>query len=56
MARGKRSKTRSANSFRGFLWANKAWWITPIVIVMLLLAALVWVSSSGAMPFMYTVF
>ena len=38
-----------------FAWANKAWWIIPIVMVLLLLAVLI-VAGQGAAPFIYTLF
>jgi hypothetical protein len=39
--------------FLEFAWHNKAWWIVPIVIVLLLLTSFIFVSSSVA-PFIYT--
>ncbi|HET6323131.1 MAG TPA: DUF5989 family protein [Planctomycetaceae bacterium] len=39
-----------------FLLHNKAWWITPIVAVLLLVALLVVVGATGAGPFVYTLF
>jgi hypothetical protein len=41
--------------FGEFAWQNKAWWIVPIVLVLLLLAGLVFVGTSAA-PFIYTLF
>ena len=41
--------------FLEFAWHNKAWWIVPIVIVLLLLTSFIFVSSSVA-PFIYTLF
>lgn len=38
-----------------FAWENKAWWIVPIVLVMLLLALVV-VVGQGTVPFIYTLF
>ncbi len=42
--------------FWDFLKHNKKWWLTPIIIVLLLFGALVLASGSGAMPFIYTLF
>jgi Family of unknown function (DUF5989) len=42
--------------FVDFLIYNKAWWLTPIVLVLLLLGVLVFLLSSGAAPFVYTMF
>ena len=40
-----------------FLWARKLWWLIPMVSVLLLLALLlVFASSSGVAPFIYTLF
>ncbi|MDP6522864.1 MAG: DUF5989 family protein [Kiritimatiellia bacterium] len=41
--------------FGQFAWHNKAWWIVPIVLVFLLLAALLFIGQSSA-PFIYTLF
>lgn len=38
-----------------FAWHHKAWWIVPIAIVLLLLAAVVLVGQTAA-PFIYTLF
>ena len=42
--------------FWDFLLHNKKWWITPIVIVLLLVGLLVALSSSAMAPFIYTIF
>ena len=39
-----------------FLKSNKKWWLLPIIIVFLILAALVFLSSTGLAPFIYTLF
>jgi hypothetical protein len=39
-----------------FCKENQAYWIVPIVIVLLLLAVLVVLGSTGAAPFIYTLF
>lgn len=44
---------------REFIWFvryNKKWWITPIILVLLLLVALAFVTTSPAGPFIYTLF
>jgi len=45
------------SSFRQFLGENKLWWITPIVIVLILVGWLLFQTShgedSGASPFVY---
>lgn len=42
--------------FVEFLRTNKKWWLTPIVIVMLLVGLLVALTGSGLAPFIYTMF
>jgi len=42
--------------FWDFLLHNKSWWITPIVIVLLLFGAFVFFSATPLAPFIYTVF
>jgi len=39
-----------------FMATNKKWWLTPIVLVLLLVGALILMSSSVAAPFVYTLF
>lgn len=46
---------RLIGEFLGFAWENKAWWIIPIVVVLLVLTAFIFASSSVA-PFIYTLF
>jgi len=46
---------RLLREFLGFAREHKAWWIVPIVIVLLLIAALA-VVSSGVAPFIYPLF
>ncbi len=42
--------------FWDFLKHNKKWWLLPILLVLLLIGALVFLSSSGVGAWMYTVF
>ena len=40
-----------------FLWARKLWWLIPMVTVLLLFGLLlIFASSSGIAPFIYTLF
>ena len=39
--------------FVDFLLHNKKWWLTPIILVILLFGALVLLSGSGVLPFIY---
>jgi hypothetical protein len=40
----------------GFLKESKKWWLVPLVVVLLLLGLLIFLSSTGAAPFIYTLF
>ena len=46
---------RLLKEFFGFAWHNKAWWIVPIVLILLLLGFLI-ISGSAVAPFIYTLF
>lgn len=39
-----------------FLRENKAWWLAPIVVVLLLISLLVLLGATGAAPLIYTLF
>jgi uncharacterized membrane protein len=42
--------------FAHFIVHNKAWWMTPIVLVLLaMIAFILWVEASPVLPFIYTV-
>ena len=38
-----------------FAWHNKAWWMVPVVLVLLLLGLLI-VTGTSVAPFIYTLF
>ena len=42
--------------FAEFLKTNKKWWLAPIMIMMLLIGTLLFLSSTAAAPFIYTLF
>ena len=51
------SKLSIIKEFWDFLKVRKKWWITPIVIVLVLLGALIVFSQGSALaPFIYTLF
>ena len=51
---GQRSLMRE---FWDFIVHEKAWWMTPIVIVLVLMVAFIlWAEASPVLPFIYTVF
>jgi hypothetical protein len=53
------SEARSSGLI-GELWAfmahNKKWWLTPIILMLLILGGLILVGGTGAAPFIYTLF
>lgn len=40
----------------GFVRESGKWWLTPIILMMLLLGLLFVIGGSGAAPFIYTIF
>lgn len=45
-----------AGEFLDFIIHNKAWWMTPIVLVLILMVAFIFfLDSSPILPFIYTV-
>ena len=42
--------------FVDFLRYNKKWWLTPILLVLLLVGTLIVLGSGAAAPFIYTLF
>lgn len=46
---------RLIGEFFSFAWQNKAWWVIPIVLVLLLLMGFI-VGGSSVAPFIYTLF
>jgi hypothetical protein len=40
----------------GFIKSHKKWWLTPIIIVVVVFGILVLLSATGAAPFIYTLF
>jgi len=42
--------------FWAFLRHNKKWWLLPILILLLLLGGMIWLSTTAAAPFIYTLF
>jgi hypothetical protein len=39
-----------------YLRENKKWWLTPIVVILLMFGALMVLSGTAAAPFIYTLF
>jgi hypothetical protein len=49
-------RTGIVREFYEFLRDNKKWWLTPIILSILLLGLLVWLGGTAAAPFIYTLF
>ncbi len=49
-------RTNIVSEFTAFLRHNKAYWLAPIAIVLLLLAVLLILGGTSAAPFIYTLF
>lgn len=51
---------QAAQGFAAELWYflkhNKKWWLTPIIVALLLVSAFVVLSGSAVAPFIYTLF
>jgi hypothetical protein len=45
-----------AAEFLSFVLHNKKWWLTPIILILALVAALVVLGGSGVAPFIYSLF
>jgi len=44
------------HEFVYFLRHNRKWWLTPIILVLALIGALVIIGGTAAAPFIYTLF
>ena len=42
--------------FMGFLLHNKKWWLTPIILVLLVFSVFIALTSSALAPFIYVLF
>jgi hypothetical protein len=55
--RGMMTNTGVVGEVIQFLWVRKLWWLIPMVTVLLLFGLLlIFASSSGVAPFIYTLF
>jgi hypothetical protein len=39
-----------------FLWHHKAWWLFPVLVMMVLFGAFLLLTQTAAAPFIYTLF
>ena len=55
--KGMATNTGVIGEILSFLWQRKLWWLNPMVVVLLLMGfLLIFASSSGIAPFIYTLF
>ena len=51
------SNLKVAGELLGYLWERRLWWLIPMISVLLLLGLLmIFASTSGVGPFIYTLF
>ena len=53
---GEEEQLSLISEFVLFIKENKAWWMIPILLVLAMVGILVALSSTGAAPFIYTLF
>lgn len=53
---GQEGKSSFLGELLAFLAHNKKWWLTPIILSILLLGVLIILGSSAAAPFIYSLF
>ncbi len=53
---GQEQQLSLAHEFWLFVTENKKWWMIPILLVFALVGVVVALSSTGALPFIYTIF
>ena len=56
LADAEASQVGLVTEFVDFLKYNKKWWMTPILLVLGLIAVLVVISATGGAPFIYALF
>lgn len=55
-AAGKRPANSLLREFVQFVVENKKWWLIPILVSLAAIGILIFLSSTGAAPFIYTLF
>jgi hypothetical protein len=57
MLQGLKDRGGIAGELLGFFWASKWWWLTPMILMLVLVAGLIiFAQSSAIAPFIYTLF
>ena len=55
-AHAQKQQVGIVREFGGFLATNKKWWLTPIIVVLLLIGVLIFLGGTVTAPFIYTLF
>jgi hypothetical protein len=55
-AQAEEAQVGIVGEFVAFLRHNKKWWLTPIIVVLLLVGILAVLGGTAAAPFIYTLF
>ena len=55
-AAAKEGQTGFLRELWGFMKENKKWWLLPLILALLIFAALIFLSGTGIAPFIYTLF
>jgi len=56
-AREKATRIGILRELLSFFWQNKWWWLTPMILILALLGALIaFAQTSAVAPFIYTLF
>ena len=55
-AEAARPQTGFLRELGHFMLHNKKWWLTPIILVIVVLGLLIFLGGTGAAPFIYTLF
>jgi Family of unknown function (DUF5989) len=55
MTAPRRRKTLIGDLF-GFARHNKKWWLAPLIVALIVAAAVVWLGGSAAAPYIYPLF
>ena len=53
---GREGQNGLVSEFFAYVRQSRKWWLLPILLALLVLGALVFLSGTGAAPFIYTLF
>ena len=55
-AAAERRRSNVLSDFWGFARANRKWWLTPVIVILLLVGLLLVLAATGAGPLIYPLF